>query len=470
MNKIKIVFAAFWWAILPAYTQTAIWQMQPTDFSNIERVGQNLYKAIRNGKVGLIHADGTIVAPIENDAIGLYYEHKALLTYSDGHGERITGVLTDDGIFHVFANKYYTLNGQKFYSDGLLSVSDENGKLGYVDDLGNPVLGFDGKYTRIKPFTEGYAAVFRNKKYFLINKEGVPVIFRFKTVGEVNAGTNVYHGNVYIWDYDGKFYTFDVENQGVCKSAKAPMNPNTLDYLYCFKSISGRDKNVPFVEFQKEGIKGLSANLNEGLYGFNVNDKIVLPNQFSSATQFEDGYSVVNMGGRVGILKYIEDGTFSVSVPVKRYDFNAGKSVTCSFNLSIPHIWQNENIRVELKATDGSTIMPKGSLGKYSFNITPKSTEQRTFSLLVYGDGLKLYESPLVYSFVKKSILCPTCGKDIEICGGKHSKHQIEKQCNTCGKRMRDCPYNGKHPIEDKCITCGKNMSTCPYKGNHPVY
>ena len=42
-------------------------------------------------------------------------------------------------IYTSFSGKYYTLAGQAFYSDGMLSVSDSNGKPGYLDENGNLV-------------------------------------------------------------------------------------------------------------------------------------------------------------------------------------------------------------------------------------------------------------------------------------------------------------------------------------------
>ena len=80
---------------LACWGQTVVWQMQPTDYSQIERISSTLFKVVRNGKIGLINSDGTVVAPVVNDNISDCYEHKALITSNDGHGERITGCLTD---------------------------------------------------------------------------------------------------------------------------------------------------------------------------------------------------------------------------------------------------------------------------------------------------------------------------------------------------------------------------------------
>ena len=118
--------------------------MKPQAYSDIKRVGENTYIAVSNGKYGIIRSDGTVVAPVENDNIGGYYEHNSLVTKNDGHGERVMGCLSDNGTYNAFAVKYYTLAGQKFFSDGLLSVADADGNVGYIDTYGNKVVGFDG--------------------------------------------------------------------------------------------------------------------------------------------------------------------------------------------------------------------------------------------------------------------------------------------------------------------------------------
>lgn len=386
--------------------QTVVWQMQPSDYDEIVRVNENLYKVVRNGKIGLINSDGTIVAPVENDAVSFYYEHKALLTYTDGHGECISGCLTDGGCYYRFLEKYYTLNGQKFFSDGLLSVADENGKLGYIDCFGNAVLGFNGKYNRIKPFSEGYAAV-REKtknKYILIDKEEKAVKFVYGGNGfgpSVEGCTNVYNGQSYVHDEYGDFYVYDARTNGRLKKV-SKIKKTTLDYLFCYSSVTGRTMQVPFVENIQEGTKGLNASSLENLFGYVQENNVVLPYQLTAASQFEDGYAIVNKNGRWGILKYIEGDSFHVSVPQKTYNFYSGMSVTCSFSLFVPAVWRDKGLEVVLKDAD-TTIKSFGQdSGNYEFNVTPASTSQKAYTVVVYAEGLRLYETVLTYSFVKK--------------------------------------------------------------------
>lgn len=434
------------WAV---QAQTVQWQLPLSDYSSITRINYNLYKAEKNNKIGLIRADGSVVAPIENDAIGDFYENKALVTLNDGHGERVMGCLTEEGKFYPYSKKFYTLAGQKFFSDGALSVSDEEGRLGYIDMLGNVIVGFDGKYSKIKPFVEGYAAVFKGNKFNLIDKNGIGVRFKFGTVAELFGGTNACNGLVYVWDTNGKFYTYNINQGGECKKAKAPKS-DKLDYLYRFSEISGLTKEVPFKKSAAQGTIGLSAKAQDGLYGYESGAITVLPYQLQSASNFEDGYAVVGMNGRLGILRYVEGGSFDASSLTPEQSFYAGREVDCKFRLSIPSSWHDKSLDIVLRDANGFTIQTTQLADNYSFSVKPTDTTTENFQLGVYADGLKLYGTEIAYTFNKRE-LCPICGKDKTVCpghpteGSQKEEEQQEILCPTCGKPITECRYQGVH-------------------------
>lgn len=442
--KASFLLLTFCVSLQFAKAQTVVWQLHPTDYSDISIINNNLYKVVRNGKIGLIHSDGTIVASVENDNLSDFYEGKAIVTVNDGHGERIDGCLTEDGKYNHFNKKYYTLNGQKFFSDGVISVANEQGKLGYIDILGTEVCGFDGKYDKIKPFSEGYAAVFKNKKYHLIDKEGTPVHFTFKSVGEVYGGTNIYNGLAYIWDTEGRFYTYDINKDAPCESIKAPQNTKSLDYLYRFSCISGANKEVPFAKPIYSGVKGLISSESGGLYGYNSDGNVILPFQFHSAGQFENGNAIVSQNGRLGIIRYVDGARFSVSEILKTISFYAGKTTTCQFNIEIPDAWKNIDLQVSVKDLQGVLIETTNVNNSYSFTQKLSSSCRQEYKVTISGDGLRLFDGNLSYSFVRKEV-CATCGKD------KCSGHKVDipkpkqKLCPTCGKKIEDCKYQGVH-------------------------
>lgn len=433
-------------AFVSIIAQNAVWQMKPTtEYDKISRIAPNLYKADKNGKTGLITSDGTVLVELADNKLGDFYENIALYTCSDTRGERIIGIITNDGIFHKFINKYYTLNGQKFYSDELLSVSNENGKTGYIDYMGNEVLGFDGKYDRIKPFTEGYAAVFKNKKYHLIDKEGNEVRFRFPGgIGSIAGGTNVCNGLVHIIEGDGGFYTYDITQgmSGVCKKAKKPKSLS-YDYLYCYSEVSGRGKNVPFTGSPKSKNVGITPKEEDGLFGYSIEENIILPHQFSSATQFEDGCAVVRFKGKVGILRYIKNGFFEISQPTYQHNFYYGNEIKCVFKINTPDAWKNQEINVTVIDSLGAEYNIDNIEGEYTFKVKPTVTSIATFTVKVNAQELLLHQNEISYSFIKK-IRCAICGKDKDICKGDHPDKE-EMICPDCGKKISECKYGGVH-------------------------
>lgn len=450
--------------------QTVVWQMAPTDYSRIERLNSSLFLAYRNGKVGLINADGSIVAPVVNDDISDYYEHKALITSNDGHGERITGCLTYDGSYYGYSTKYYTLKGQKFFSDGLLSVADESGKLGYIDEKGNQIVGFDGKYSRIKPFTEGYATVMKKNKYILIDKEGEEMRFFFggNGVGEEIMGcTNVYNGISYTYDglpiEDRTFYKYDAVGKGKLIKIKK-VKDTTMDYLFCYQSITGRTKDVPYEKPKPyAGIKGLSASFLNGSYGYVSGDNVIVPYQFTSASQFEDGLAIVGINGRIGILKYVDGACFEVSVPTANHDYYAGNSVSCGFDLSAPSIWNEKKTEVLVRDMNGSAIATTNTTGSYHFTIRPTASGKFEYTVTVNSEDLCLYKSNISYIFQKRE-RCPTCGKEKSQCE-YNGKHPIP---TTAPKKTENpCPVCGKSNCTQHCYDCRKPIRECPKLGIH---
>ncbi len=220
-----------------------------------------------------------------------------------------------------------------------------------------------------------------------------------------------------------------------------------MDYLYCYQSVSGRTKEVPFVKMKPySGLKGLAASQANGLFGYLSGGSAIVPCQFSSASQFEDGLAIVSLNGRVGILKYVDGASFDVTIPTIKHDYYAGNSVPCSFNLSIPSIWQGKKIDVVLKDMNGSAITTTCTSDTYSFSVKPSTSGPIDYSIVVIGEGLCLYQNNITFMFNKKAV------------------------CGTCGKDMNQCEYKGNHPTVKKealCPTCGKKISECKYQGVH---
>lgn len=382
--------------------QTAVWQMRPADYQSVKRFGPQLYQVTQNDKMGLIRPDGSVVVPVGAKRITGFYEHQALVLAGGEGKERILGILHDDGNYYAVNGEYYTLTGLDFCSDGMIPAATSAGVPGYLDDHGNAVLGFNGAWDRIMPFTEGHASVFKDKKYALIDKGGSKARIIIG-IGEIYGGTNVYHGEAYIWDVDGNFYTYNPTNNS-CKKARQPSETG-WDYLYCFSGVSGRNKNIPRTVFSAGAI-GLQPKREGSLYGYvTSNGHIVMPCQFSSATPFEDNIAIVTLGNKTGLLKYVEShDRFNITTSQSEYEYKAGESTDCLFKMDMPQVWKNKQIIVT--ATDKTSqerYNCKLEDGQYSFCLYPDYSE-RKFDLVVTSEGLTLWKGNMSYTFKKKGM------------------------------------------------------------------
>lgn len=387
-------------ASIEAIAQTFVWSMPLREYTNITRISRGLYQFESEGKKGLIKPDGTVVVDAILTEITPFYENLALLISKEGGRDRVVGTINTTGKCNLFKQDYYTLAGQAFYSDGLLSVENENGIKGYIDENGNEWIGFQNHYTTIKPFTEGYAAVFKNKEYALIDKSGTKQSMIIG-IGKVLGGTNVYNSNAVIWDEEGNFYTFNT-NTKKCNATRKPQNIQ-IDYLYCLSEISKRSKEVPYSQIPR-GVIGISSNSVNGMYGFDFADKTVLPAQFESATPIEDGFSVVSKDGKFGILSYVENSEdFIISTPKSEIGYYSGKEAECTFTLASPEIYKALNVNVVAKdETNIYSLNYNKRKNEYSFMSNPKGSKQSYVVDVIYND-LILKTDTITYKFKKKS-------------------------------------------------------------------
>lgn len=438
MKKNRIIGILSIWIgmVISCYGQTAYWIVEPSTYNEIKYIAPNIYKVTKNGKIGLINAAGEVIADPVNDEMTGFYENKALLLKSDGNGDRIIGCVTGKGIYYKFANAFYTLNGQVFFSDGVITVGDENKKLGYVDEKGNPVLGFDGKYDKIKPFTEGYASVFSKKKYSLIDKDGQPVRLAFDGVGEVYGGTNVYKGTAYVWDTNGKFYTYNVEKGGFCKKTKTPENTSSVDYLYRFSCISGLGKQPTYTAQEAPKIfdPGFpSVVAGPKGKGYAIEGKTVIKEQFSEAGPFLTGAAIVKNDGRCGMLGYTKDDGFSAFSTSQTIRTRRNQAAKCNFTIQVPKAWRNKDINVSITDSEGSPLQSTFTNNTLVLDVVPTTDETITYHIYISGSGLSLWD------------------------GTVSQKYEIIPVCRVCDKELSQCEFRGNHPVNNPGLDKKKN-------------
>lgn len=390
--------------------QTVGWQLKPADYTDIARFGNNLYQVVKDGRIGIIHADGTIVVPVAADNISRFYENVALVTVEEAEGKQcILGVLDVDGVYTPFPKPYYTLSGQEFFSDGVISVVNQKGKKGYVNKSGDAVCGFDKSYYRIKPFTEGYAAVSEKRGYYyLIDKHGEKKKLQLPddmVGGSIGYVFNVWKGKALAIDTYDNFYQYDFTTGECRKMGKNLKEYDATDYLFRPKALTSCDETAPFTSLPA-GVQGLAPSLKNGKYGFEENGKVILPCQLNAATPFEDGLSIVDFNGKKGILRlYADQQEFGLTAERSHIEFDAGTTVSCQFALQIPAAWSSTPIDVMLAdGSNGGSVSPVREGSQYVVKVSPAHSMKQEYAVTISSEGLQLWTGSLAYTLKRKVV------------------------------------------------------------------
>lgn len=386
-----------------AMAQTADWLVTP-QFDEMKYFAPKMYKVTKNNKVGMIGADGKTILEPQYDAINLFYEGRAVFVDRTSEGWLIRGVISEDGTVNYAEGNYYLLPKYMFYSEGLLTVRNERGLYGYLDEKCKPA--FDFTSDEVKPFSEGFAVVGEGDTFHWINTSGEQILPRLKNGGTPYGGTNFHNGKAYLWDEDGVFFALDDNG----KTTRVHTRQLTVDYLYRVDTDYGDE--VPYAAYNPDCSTEWTPEQREGKWTYiSKGGKLLTPFQYQSVARFVDGSAVAEADGRYGLLKVVDDhSTFYTTTGKTRHVFSAGGSCTCSFALAVPQKWQGQDLNVSLKDTEtGAAIaLTPSSQNRYSFAYRPngaRHNERKTFRVEVKNNGISLWQGEANYVFEQRARL-----------------------------------------------------------------
>lgn len=177
MKNILLLVIGVTLGIASAYAQSMDWLCHPGEYTQIEYVGDDLFKVCTSqGKWGLMHANGKLRVPANYDSITPFVENRALLL--DKSGKRLLGIVEPTGnIIRDFSNEEIYVSRYPNFKEGRLAYGLRNGLYGYMNDRGSTVI--EPQFFLASPFQNGVAAVQYATDYGdygLINKAGRSVI------------------------------------------------------------------------------------------------------------------------------------------------------------------------------------------------------------------------------------------------------------------------------------------------------
>ena len=142
------------------------------------------------------------------------------------------------------------------------------------------------------------------------------------------------------------------------------------------------------------------------LYGYKMNEIIVLPAQLEKAEAVRGEYANVRFKGQNGVLRIV-DGNYSAQLENNQIEIKDGKAGKGILRLNVPTASEDASIQLRMKDNQGNemSIQPNITQGNQRlFSISPievpKSNTMTSYSLEVWCDNLMLWEKKIDINYV----------------------------------------------------------------------
>jgi len=313
----------------------------PCVFNQIWNLDENGFiRVLKSGKAGLYHINGNIIIPAEYDQIWAFNKGLAKVMR---HGKL--------GYFNEKGEQVIPVEYQQIWSfeEGLARVL-KNGKVGFVDESGREIIACD--YQQIWSFTDGQARVLKEGKVGYIDHQGAEVIPPiFTHIWPFSDGqAKALHEGKMVWiNQRGQILDTPAEEQGEV-SETMDVAPETNDEnrnqvtVGDEKTISLFGNNITIQEDEDENAIefGISNNWEDRQYKWKDkqekkqkkwkekrSQKSEFHSRKSQHKRFKGHYSGVD----IGFNSYVtSDGSLSMPDEYQYLDLNQGKSVGVNIN------------------------------------------------------------------------------------------------------------------------------------------
>ena len=229
---------------------------------------------------GLINANGDVIAePIFNE-IASFSEGLAYVTVIEEKDVK-AGYIDTTGKIVIEAKHQPSYDKSRDFSEGLASVRID-GKFGFINTQGELVIA--AQYAKTHAFNEGYAVVEPNwsEKVVIDKKANIilnPVTVYINNVPQVNKGETV---NIDERVKNGTITMYVHHYNHPTRSTVVNMKG---DYLFSLKPYILHEMSEGLISAQKNDMKSAGY--------INKNGEVAIPFDYSSGTDFKNGYAKV---------------------------------------------------------------------------------------------------------------------------------------------------------------------------------
>lgn len=392
---------------LHALPQVVRWAIRP-EYSSIEQISADLYRAKKNGKVGLLRASGGQVVPITADSITNFVNGEALVLVISNGKYRIKTIVHSNGQMSDVGVECYT-SRYSYFNDDLMMVTDKKGKIGYIDIYGHKIIDF--KYKIAHPFSEGFAMVSTKRKIdfprqmkdiasmsdkskvFYIDHRGSELVLP-KEMGDISFGSTFNGGVAVVKAKDG-FYNINRNGEVQPEREEALLHKN-LNNIYQLVDFVDEPSSIymPVVDPDSPSIY-----YSNGLVGYMLDDEAITPPIFKGSSLFSNNHAVVvSANGGVGMVSFIDK-------PVEfgyRYTREDENQVEVTYVASVPDEFEYSVISLD--------FIPESNSKEKPFSLSPSRTEKKgdeiafvfstqckreNYRVLLYADEIPIYFSSL---------------------------------------------------------------------------
>lgn len=398
-HKIALAICIALTAAVSVLAKSTEWLVTP-QYDQMDYFAPDLYKVMRNGRIGLIDTEGHVVLTPEYDILYDFYQGMAVFGNYSSDGVVIKGSVREDKKVNFASGNYYFHDEYPFYSEGFIPAIDSSGRFGYLDEQCRPAFKFGNDETR--PFSEGFAAVGEGDDFHWLTASGEKLFLSLPNGSYPYGGTNFYNGIAYLWDEDGKFFILE-DNGGIRKTSARDL---TVDYLY--RVDSGLGRNIEYSEYEPRKSKLLRPIERNGKWAyFDSKNQPLTAYQYDQADYFQGTTARAKSGGKWGLIHVVEDNeTFYATSNKKQLVFSQNKGCECAFQLSMPDKWKGQNLQINLRDSETGekiSLTMKGE-NEYYFTYQPDVTKtliSKSFDIEVKNGDIVLWQGEENYDFAQ---------------------------------------------------------------------
>ena len=388
-KRFCLFFILLWLSAFSVSAATLKWLVKP-EYDTICYYSDNIFKCIKDSKIQLIDFSGRSLLPSEADTITDFTDGLAPVLDKKGLDFKIKGFLTEKEHYFIQVNGNYYSTRYSHFSETLLAVADEKGRQGYLNTRGD--IAIPCKFGKARPFIKGWAAVVSDKDGVgYINKQGEYMIVHFH-YGALSEGTNFNEQGEALVGYSkngqSDFAVINTNGKKVRKYEKRRGKPyRDYDYAFCEDGMEIAPKRNNSPSFDEKPIPFFT----EGLWNYRIDDKDIVPAQFTYAGRFADGLAIIALDGKHGVVTLLEgdfSSSFDDNIVIRSY-----KKQELHYSLNIPETLDSEQVQVKFDVGDGSLNPIQLNQGVYTFiPYVAKKAKSCTMRAEVCMDGLLLWK------------------------------------------------------------------------------